>query len=301
MVRSVSLLRRKRYRPATPTITTCLTATISRCDLTPAATDTTLAPTTTPSLDYQTTLTQIQDGQFVLSPYDTSLNNQESAQYNVPTSGTPSQNYAAAYQADQQQGNVGNVSLALDQQFVGLSDPVQDITGEFHVDETDLQLPGPMPLALRRNYSSQNLADNQFGAGWKLSIMPYLAVAIGGTNIYAADMDGAVLAYVQTATNANVWMPTLAANPQLNNNTTAGVGGLANRLRDRIVQTVNGVDHQLHALWSGRQHPRFPGGVVQQRHSESDPALPPNLDGQPRAIITRSLMARMPPSPISGR
>ena len=98
------------------------------------------------------------------------------------------------------------------------------ITGEFYVDETDLQLPGPLPLALRRNYSSQNLADNQFGTGWKLSIMPYLSVSTGGTNIYAADMDGAVLAYVQTATNTNVWMPTLAANPQLNNNTTAGVG-----------------------------------------------------------------------------
>ena len=53
-------------------------------------------------------------------------------------------------------------------------------------------------------------------------------------------MDGAVLAYVQTTTNTNVWLPTLAANPQLNNNTTAGVGGLVNRLRDRIVQTVNG-------------------------------------------------------------
>ena len=97
-----------------------------------------------------------------------------------------------------------------------------------------------MPLSLRRNYSSQNLADNQFGPGWKLSIMPYLSVSQGGTNIYAADMDGAVLAYVRTATNANVWLPTLAANPQLNNNTTAGVGGLANRLRDRLVQTVNG-------------------------------------------------------------
>jgi RHS repeat-associated protein len=209
-------------------------------DLTPAATDTTLAPTTTPALNYQTTLTQIQNGQFVLSPYDTSLNSQESSQYSLSTSGTPSQNYAVAYQAGEQQGNVGNVNLALDQQYVGSSDPVQNITGEFHVDETDLQLPGPMPLSLRRNYSSQNLADNQFGAGWKLSIMPYLAIAVGGTNIYAADMDGAVLAYVQTSTNASVWLPTLKANPQLNNNTSAGAGGLVNRLRDRLVQTVNG-------------------------------------------------------------
>ena len=61
----------------------------------------------------------------------------------------------------------------------------------------------------------------------------------GRTNIYGADLDGAVLAYVRTSTNASIWLPTLAANPQLNNNTAAGVGSLANRLRDRLVQ-VNG-------------------------------------------------------------
>ena len=128
----------------------------------------------------------------------------------------------------------------LSQLLTGSSDPVQNITGEHYIDATDLELPGPFPLTLRRNYSSQNLADNQFGTGWKLSLMPYLSVAAGGTNIYAADMDGAVLAYVQTATNANVWLPTLAANPQLVNNTTAGVGGLVNRLRDRLVMTASG-------------------------------------------------------------
>ena len=58
--------------------------------------------------------------------------------------------------------------------------------------------PARCRLSLRRNYSSQNLADNQFGTGWKFSIMPYLSVGTGGTNIYAADMDGAVLAYVRT-------------------------------------------------------------------------------------------------------
>ena len=61
--------------------------------------------------------------------------------------------------------------------YTSVSDPVNNITGESYVDETDLQLPGPIPLALRRNYSSQNLADNQFGPGWKFSIMPYLSVS----------------------------------------------------------------------------------------------------------------------------
>ena len=39
----------------------------------------------------------------------------------------------------------------------------------------------PMPLALRRNYSSQTLADNQFGYGWKLSMMPYLSLSKNST------------------------------------------------------------------------------------------------------------------------
>jgi hypothetical protein len=119
------------------------------------------------------------------------------------------------------------------------------VTGEFSVDETDLTLAGPMPLSVRRNYSSQSLGDNQFGPGWKFSIMPYLSVSVGATNIYGADLDGAVLAYVQTSTNASIWLPTLAANPQLNNNTAAGVGSLANRLRDRLVQ-VNGTNYTLY-------------------------------------------------------
>jgi len=204
------------------------------------ASGTTLAPTTTPTIDYQNTITEMDNNQLVLSSFDSSYQNQVAAVDNSSTSGTQSQNFAAAYQAEEQQGFVGWVEDMTSQLFTDVADPVQPITGAHYIDETDLWLPGPMPLSLRRNYSSQNLADNQFGTGWKLSIMPYLSVTTGNTNIYAADMDGTVLAYVQTSTNASVWSPTLAANPQLNNNTTAGVGSLANRLRDRIVQTVNG-------------------------------------------------------------
>src|SRR5579863_9067188 len=72
--------------------------------------------------------------------------------------------------------------------------------------------------------------------------MPYLSVSTGSTNIYEADMDGAVLAYVHSTNSAstNLWTPTLAANPTLVNNTAAGVGGLVNRLRDYILLSVNG-------------------------------------------------------------
>ena len=114
-------------------------------------------------------------------------------------------------------------------------------------------------------------------------------------------MDGAVLAYVQTATNASVWLPTLAANPQLNNNTTAGVGGLVNRLRDRLVQTVNGstTNYTLYgADGSTRvfQVMTFNNGILNQTR----PYLP-NLDGQSRQLLHVHLRHRSRPSRISGR
>ena len=62
--------------------------------------------------------------------------------------------------------------------------------------------PGPTPLSLRRNYSSHNLAENQFGHGWKINYMPFLSVSTDNNLIYAAEMDGSVLAYEkQTGTN----------------------------------------------------------------------------------------------------
>jgi len=201
------------------------------------ATGTTLAPTTSSDFNYQNNYNQIQNNTLTVSYYDSTWNSSVNSVYNLPGSGTPNQNLASAFQTTEQSGFLGDVSAGISQALTAVGDPVHPITGEFYIDETDLELPGPIPLSLRRNYSSLNLADNQFGSGWKFSIMPYLSVTTGGTNIYAADMDGAVLAYVQTSTNANVWLPTLTANPQLNNNTAAGAGGLVNRLRDRIVLT----------------------------------------------------------------
>jgi RHS repeat-associated protein len=201
------------------------------------ASGTTFAPTTSPDFNYANTVNQIQNNTFSYNYYDSTWNSSVNTLYNLPATGTQNQNYSAAFQASEQQGNLGETGGMISQALTAVADPVQPITGEFYIDETDLKLPGPMELSLRRNYSSENLADNQFGSGWKLSIMPYLSVTTGSTNIYAADMDGAVLTYVQTSTNANVWLPTLAANPQINNNTTSGAGGFVNRLRDRIVLT----------------------------------------------------------------
>jgi RHS repeat-associated protein len=208
--------------------------------LTPPVADSQVAQNSIPDSDTSAYANQVQAGDFALTPTDLSWITAADQLFGLSTTGTTNQNFASALIFAQLNGDLGfpnNFGTGLSDQ---VSDPVHSVTGEFLVNETDLKLAGPFPLALQRNYSSQNLADNQFGPGWKLGIMPYLAVGTGATNIYAADMDGAVLAYVRTNSSTNVWMPTLAANPGLNNETTSGVGSLANRLRDRIVLTTNG-------------------------------------------------------------
>jgi RHS repeat-associated protein len=203
----------------------------------PPATGADLPPDEVAAFNAPQTYTQILDNTYTIDPANVILDTDVNSLLGLQNLGTPAQTTAQDFETTEDTGLLGNTSDAGAQIGTRTADPVNTITGEFYVDETDLHLAGPIPLSLRRNYSSQNLANNQFGTGWKLSIMPYLSVGAGATNIYGADMDGAVLAYVQASTNT--WMPTLAANPQLNNNTTAGVGGLVNRLRDRLVQTVS--------------------------------------------------------------
>jgi RHS repeat-associated protein len=121
-----------------------------------------------------------------------------------------------------------------------VADPVNMMTGEFYIDAPDISLPGPMPLQIRRNYSSQNLAENQFGFGWKTSYVPYLSVGTNSTLIYAAEMDGSMVAYRQTATNANVWLPEPQDNPMLNNNSSMGIGSTGNLFNNRLQLTTPG-------------------------------------------------------------
>lgn len=150
---------------------------------------------------------------------------------NTPTS------FGSALLDQDQTGIQGQPS---DHRTVGqyLADPVDAMTGEFYVDATDLILPGPMPLTMRRNYSSQNVIANQFGVGWKLSYMPFLTVNSGSSVIYASEPDGSVIAY-QSVTN-NLWVPTPALNPTLNTRTTLGIGSTANLFNAKIVETQNG-------------------------------------------------------------
>lgn len=161
----------------------------------------------------------------------------------LTSQGSQNLNFAQAVQAAEgNNGFFGWLSDALSQAGTRVVDPVHAVTGEFYINATDLALPGPMPLAVNRNYSSLNLADNQFGYGWKLDYMPYLSINSAATVIFAAEPDGSVLAYEKTATNANVFLPTPAKNPQLNNNTSAGIGSVANRFQNRIDKQVVGAD-----------------------------------------------------------
>ncbi len=118
-----------------------------------------------------------------------------------------------------------------------ISDPVNLMTGEFYVDAPDITLPGPMPLQIRRNYGSQNLAENEFGFGWKMSDVPYLSVGTNSILIYAAEMDGTVVAYRQTS-NTNIWLPQPQDNPTLNNNSSIGIGSVGNLFNNRLQLSV---------------------------------------------------------------
>lgn len=74
-----------------------------------------------------------------------------------------------------------------------VADPVDVVTGAFYVDEADLILPGPFSLAIRRNYSSQNLLVGHLGYGWKLSLNPFLIEEDGKR--FASELDGTVIVY----------------------------------------------------------------------------------------------------------
>jgi len=146
---------------------------------------------------------------------------------------------AAGFQDGNDSGSQGSPN---DRQGNGawatVADPVSTLTGEFYVDDVDLTLSGPMPLQVRRNYGSQNLSANQLGHGWKLSYMPSLVVGLSNNVIYSAEMEGSVLAFGLLSNN--VWAPTTALNPTLNNDSRSGLGSVANRFNARLLKTTVG-------------------------------------------------------------
>ena len=142
-------------------------------------------------------------------------------------------------------GNFGQVFYnALNVAFQAVADPVDVIQGGFHVDDTDLTMPGPIPIRLQRHYYSLNQADNEFGYGWMSSYEPYLVVSAGGSPIiYASEMDGSVIAYTPHVVGGQtVWSPQPANNPSLLNQRGNQSGGLTNLYNNTITEsTVGGV------------------------------------------------------------
>jgi len=194
-----------------------------------------------PILNAATTYTDLSTG---ATPVDDST---QVAAYNQAalilslTSGTTTTD-ASVYENTVNGGSGYDSSVGQDHAQSGsvLLDPVNSVTGEFYVDATDLVMPGPMPLIIRRNYSSQNLdlGDLPFGSGWRIGFQPYLRV-ITNNLICGTEMDGTVVEYRQL-TGTNIWKPTVADNPQLNNHSSIGTGSIANPFNNLLTNQVVG-------------------------------------------------------------
>jgi len=147
-------------------------------------------------------------------------------------------------------GNVGTSTSFWRGVGQTVAEPVDVPSGAFYSDEVDLTLPGPFPLQLRRNYVSQNLSANEFGYCWKMNFTPYLVVttnAAAQSVIYAAELDGAVIAYHQT-NSGGPWVVLPADNPSLNNNSIYGKGASANMFNSRLnLYTTNGNTYVISA------------------------------------------------------
>jgi RHS repeat-associated protein len=127
-----------------------------------------------------------------------------------------------------------------DSYFKKVLDPVNVVTGEFYIDAVDLSLNGPMPLEIRRNYSSQNIARNEFGYGWKISYFPCLTLSLDEEVIHASELDGSTIAYRRSLSDPNRWEPRVSDNPELDNINGRSAGGLTNLYNARIEKVIDG-------------------------------------------------------------
>lgn len=157
-------------------------------------------------------------------------------------SGSPSTDMMTAYRVAADVGYLGQASYngnSAGWLTTAVMDPVSVLSGEFYIDEVDLTLPGPMPLQVRRNYSSQNLARNQLGHGWKLNYMPFLSIDATTNLIYCADPDGSTIAYRRDPANSNLYLPNPADNPELVNVSGGSIGSTANPMQSRIERSIS--------------------------------------------------------------
>ena len=118
-----------------------------------------------------------------------------------------------------------------------VADPVNVLTGEFHLLQTDLTTAGPLPITIGRLYSSRNGATNDLGYGWLSATTPFLVLSPDLTTINAADDQGGVYVYTRQGAT-NVWLPAVTENPEAINS----IGSRISLFSSCITQTTVGSD-----------------------------------------------------------
>ncbi|MEM1294150.1 MAG: DUF6531 domain-containing protein, partial [Verrucomicrobiota bacterium] len=152
-----------------------------------------------------------------------------------PSNPTPAQQADAIQDIANSGWFGGAINFSDVQNFV--ADPVNTVTGEFYINDVDLSLPGPMPLEIRRNYTSQSVADGPLGWGWKLSFVPWLVLNSDSSLIYAAENDGSIIAY-RKQSGVDEWIPEVADNPNLANRNHIAAVVSRNPYLNKIVRTT---------------------------------------------------------------
>jgi len=202
--------------------------------------------------NYSTVYSDISAGTYIEANWDVAeIHNANIALgYKAPGSALPTTGTAIAAENKQaaNSGWLGAVKYWGSVAYKTVLDPVDVVDGAFHIDDLDLSVPGPFPIQLRRNYDSLNQSNNEFGFGWKSNFSPYLAVSNSSSVIYAAEMDGSVVAYTGTGTTPYAhWVPQASTNPSLVNQHGSLSGGLTNLFNNRLdlsgsTYTLTGAD-----------------------------------------------------------
>jgi RHS repeat-associated protein len=218
----------------------------------------TVNPDSTPSFSYNSTVNNVASvfssldsaslpttgSTYAFTTSETSGSSVILGQYNI-SGGT-----ATGIEQAANTGFFGTAWASIDGDLDTVAEPVDVPSGAFYIDTVDLSLPGPFPLQLRRNYVSQNPGANEFGYGWKMNFMPFLVVTTNATSqsvIYAAELNGAVIAYHQTNTSGP-WVVLPQDNPSLNNNSIYGRGASANMFNAVLnLYTTNGDTYVIKA------------------------------------------------------
>ena len=128
-----------------------------------------------------------------------------------------------------------------------VADPVNVTNGSFYNSQVDLRVNGPMPIEVRRTYSSRNSAKNEFGYAWLGGYASNLVIAPDASTIEAADTDGSVVLFRQV--NSNVWRPNVEDNLEFSD-VSSGADNLLNSVISKV-QLGYGTTHYQWQLPDG--------------------------------------------------